>query len=170
MSARRYAREKEDRRQSARRGALGEGPDGSRCTGHCCPAFTIPLSPDELSEAYRAWREQDYAESGLDRNGRKKIEDIFLIAPMVEHLGLFQAGDAPPGCEDVGKALDKDCHYYRCKHLGEAGDCTIYDIRPAMCRRYPGGRACRYAGCTWTAAREGRIGEGGEPGWSARLS
>ena len=44
---------------------------------------------------------------------------------------------------------------YRCKHWDpETGDCTIYDIRPQMCRDYPGAHGCNYAACTWHSRRQ----------------
>jgi Fe-S-cluster containining protein len=48
-------------------------------------------------------------------------------------------------------------HRYRCKHFDPKKKiCTIYEIRPQMCRDYPGGKGCKcqYAACTWTKRKE----------------
>lgn len=114
---------------------------GDRCTGHCCRAFTLPRSPEELAEGYRAWLHQV--------PGANLVHDIHLIYPMVRHLRLYHAGEVAPD----GKVVDQDRHYYRCVHVAENGDCGIYADRPDMCRSYPDGNPCTYAACTWDAAR-----------------
>jgi Fe-S-cluster containining protein len=83
-------------------------------------------------------------------------QDIHLIAPMVRYLGFTY--DHPPKInpsddELLGKPGTK-LHYYCCKHLDpKTRDCTIYEIRPAMCRGYPYDSQCNYAKCTWKAKR-----------------
>lgn len=118
----------------------------NRCTGHCCHAYTLPYSPEELRENYLAWAEQR-----PDRNGRAQGREIWLIAPMAIHLGEFDrhpSGEVepPPG---AGTA-----HYYTCAHLRENGDCGIYEIRPKMCSDYPYGRLCEHSSCTWVDAQQ----------------
>lgn len=44
---------------------------------------------------------------------------------------------------------------YTCRHLGEKGDCTIYERRPQMCRDFPGPNPCPYRNCA----------SHGEQGW-----
>lgn len=115
-----------------------------RCRGHCCRHFTLPFSPEELQENYRAWRNGEEK----DANGRESMSDIFLIAPMVRHLGLRTRNPLA--------ILDQEHeprHYYSCKHLEPNGDCGIYAARPQMCREYPYGKACSYKGCSWDAVK-----------------
>ena len=82
--------------------------------------------------------------------------DIHLIAPMVRYLGFTY--DHPPQINPsdnrlLGKPKTKQ-HYYTCKHFNpKTRDCTIYEIRPAMCRSYPDSGLCNYAKCTWKAKR-----------------
>lgn len=115
-----------------------------RCTGHCCKAFTLRYSPDELQEKFEEW-------VGGKDNG---VEDIDVVWPMTIYLG---SSDVNPA---TGLQHPETLHVYTCAHF-EDGSCTIYDDRPNVCRRYPGGRKCHYKGCTWDDAREGRVdGEG----------
>lgn len=90
----------------------------SRCTGHCCRRFFLPYSPEKIEER------------------RDTIQDGHFIADMVIHL----------------ESDDEGNHYFTCRHLVEADDgtasCGAYEDRPAMCRQYPYGNACTYAGCT----------------------
>lgn len=123
---------------------------GDRCTGHCCQRFTLPLSPDEIRENYDAWR----AQKSEDSNKRVPLEDIWLLAPMVRYLGFLHS-------DSNGDPSPEGRHWYRCVHLQD-GNCSIYEHRPRMCREYPYGKACKYHGCTWDAAREGRVNEKGE--------
>lgn len=51
---------------------------------------------------------------------------------------------------------------YSCRHVDAAGQCTVYEERPDMCREYPYNRPCTFVGCTWTAAREARCSRKGE--------
>lgn len=123
---------------------------GDRCTGHCCKSFYLPHSPEELAENYRAWANREE----IDRNGRKIIDGIWLIAPMVRHLGLRQAPPASAKPPPAGHHYEAG-NYYACKHLEKNGDCGIYAMRPRMCRDYPYGKACSFKACTWQAARDG---------------
>jgi len=108
----------------------------SRCTGHCCQRFPLPLRLADLTvNAQAALRGED-----VDANGRKRISDIVFIHDMVVPLG--EPKTYPNG--DEGE-------YYTCRHLNkETGDCTVYEKRPRMCSEYPYGGACDYVGrgCT----------------------
>ena len=146
--------------------------DEGRCTGHCCEMFTLPFSPEELMLSYRAWQRGRNVEplrmsGSAQQNGADLFEayarvlvDIHLIAPMVIHLGLFSEPQIEP-CHMPDALLlndnkfEKPLHFYTCKHHDpKTGDCTIYDIRPAVCRDYPYGRKCNYRACTWTDHKE----------------
>lgn len=111
-----------------------------RCTGHCCKAFTLPYSPDELQEKFEEWV------GGKDNGPR----DIDVVWPMAIYLGPSHVNPA------TGLQHPETFHVYTCEHF-EGGNCTIYEGRPNVCRRYPNGRKCYYKDCTWDAAREGRI-------------
>ena len=77
-------------------------------------------------------------------------KDIHLITPMVIYLGFT---DKKPR-QIVKSKKPSINHRYRCKHFdAKAKVCTIYEIRPAMCRDYPGKTGCNFAGCTWKSAR-----------------
>lgn len=87
--------------------------------------------------------------------------DIHLIAPMVVYLGPDASlpKQVNPTDEAVLGKPEIPGHRYRCKHFDpKAKVCTIYDIRPAMCRDYPGkdDATCNYAGCTWKARKAKR--------------
>lgn len=92
--------------------------------------------------------------------------DIHLIAPMVVYLG--PDAKMPKQVNPTDEALlgkpEIPGHRYRCKHFdAKAKGCTIYGIRPAMCRDYPGDdwpkvavekrATCNYANCTWKARK-----------------
>jgi Fe-S-cluster containining protein len=83
--------------------------------------------------------------------------DIWLIAPMVTYLGYNR--DYPPTVnprdeELLGQPLPEQ-HWYSCKHFDpDTCLCTIYEIRPSMCRSYPGRGSCNYGECTWTDRKE----------------
>lgn len=130
--------------------------DSSRCTGHCCEAFVLPVGPEELKDLYRAYKSgprTSFTMAGEEYHQRL-INDIDLIAPMVTYLGL---GTIPNASIDPGR-VGRIMHTYTCKHFDRTTrNCTIYDIRPQMCRDYPSygvGTRCNYNACTWQSQRE----------------
>lgn len=130
-----------------------------RCTGDCCREFWLPFSPDELRKAYEVWkssaggRQLMHRESEQDGSHMKIFEDIELIFPMVAYLGRKKPPKGTnPTVNELVNGEQAYGHYYRCKHLAGA-DCTIYDHRPGMCRRYPYGKKCNYLGCAWREVR-----------------
>ena len=134
-----------------------------RCTGHCCTALTVPFSPEQLRAAYERWNKGGHEPirmAGIAPADTKLYQDIHLIAPMLTHLGFFKKApvrQVNPNDDDVlGKSSD-GAHYYACKHFDRKQKvCTIYEIRPAMCREYPYGKPCNYAGCTWSSHKAKR--------------
>ena len=127
-----------------------------RCTGHCCRDFTLPYSPDELWQSYNAFLAMRNGEVPVQvgdilyRSQPRIPQDIHLIAPMVTYLGHY---DTPASQNTVPEVMRLE-HHYTCKHYDAAThNCTIYDIRPAMCREYPYGHGCNYAACTWESQR-----------------
>ena len=126
-----------------------------RCTGHCCMAFTLPMSPEEIWANYDRWARggQPIVMSSTDVKLMPVIQDIHIIAPMVEYLGHLTKVPPrqiqPTNDELLGKPRLPN-HFYRCKHFdAKKKICTIYEHRPAMCRNYPYGVDCNYAACTW---------------------
>ena len=122
---------------------------GDRCRGDCCRSMYLPVSPERLRNSYNAWMAQEKT----DVQGLPILTDIHLLGTMLVHLGELEANPLTGHPSGSSKA-----HYYRCKHLAENGDCTIYDIRPKMCRDYPYGYPCQYPGCECDDARSGVMG------------
>lgn len=123
---------------------------GDRCTGHCCRAFTMHYSPEQLLS--RCFYDND-------------VGDGRVLASMARPLGYFSRADAPPGHRNPPSGS----WWYTCAHFDEAsGQCGIYDRRPRMCWMFPYGSACPYEGCTWDKGRGGCVGH--PPGPHARLS
>lgn len=103
-----------------------------RCTGHCCRQFFLPVRPGELAE--RAAEEND--------------SEIRTVARMAIPIARedWQELCVTDDCEAVEA---QGGWMYTCKNFDTvAGNCTIYETRPNMCRDYPYGRACRYRECT----------------------
>lgn len=126
----------------------------NRCTGHCCRSFHLPFSPKELHEAYERWRaslDGHPIYKNQEPKDKRIYSDIWLLAPMAEHLG--KSKKCPPRVNPRDSELlgeESEGHWYRCKHFDtKEKKCTIYEIRPRMCRDYPYGKPCNYAGCTW---------------------
>ncbi len=123
---------------------------GERCTGHCCRVFTLPYDPAGLAEVC---------------NEPGRVVDGPYIADMVIHLGsgtaddLGLAPDVRPAWAADNRDKDLLSHWYTCRHF-DGNNCTAYETRPSMCKRYPYGRACEYGACAWPAARCGAVGEG----------
>lgn len=105
-------------------------PPVSECSGECCTAFTIAMSPDDLATdpdpaSYRS-----------------------RVAYMLVYLG---ASDRIP--RGAGAHVDGDTgnhrHWYTCVHYDAASRrCLNYTQRPAMCAEYPYGSQCQYKGCS----------------------
>ena len=89
-----------------------------RC-GTCCSDVRLAESPDVLKKAYDYWRQM----SSVD----PKFSEIYLIYPMLTFKYENQQEDLP--------------YHYACKHFSRdsngLGLCTIYEIRPRMCRDFP---------------------------------
>ncbi len=94
----------------------------TRCTGHCCESFSIPL--DVLTDP----------ETCYDDDEGNTIRDMLILLDPIE--------DPMPGCNDWNAT---------CRNFDlVTRSCRIYEDRPDMCSAYPYGRACSYAGCTMT--------------------
>lgn len=108
----------------------------SNDTSLCCRRYFLPVGPKELREDYEKWKKKEPF----------RWKEIELVYPMSRHLGVFK-------CTVGGKPTEEYQHHYSCKMLDkETGVCTIYDIRPDMCRKYPYDgveevKACIEKGC-----------------------
>lgn len=121
----------------------------SRCSGHCCKRFFLPLSPAELEKAVEAVQRKERGEPyvWIDRYGQERglfgtKQDIETITDMVIVV--------------EEKLVDGDrSYFYTCKNLQPNGDCGIYETRPRMCSDYPYGKhPCPYPGCTFVDPRD----------------
>lgn len=121
----------------------------SRCTGHCCKRFYLPLSPADLELACEAQRQKDAGDTVElwrdfkgDQHGVVGMDgEIVQIAGMVELVDTIQKS----------AITDSREHFYTCKNF-DGQNCTIYESRPPMCRNYPGYNGeghCNYPGCTY---------------------
>ena len=99
----------------------------SRCTGNCCRRFALDQSWEELQALAIAYK----ADPTASRQ-RGEDSDIITIAEMVI---------------PVQSSRNKKEHVFRCKNLGSNGDCGIYEVRPQMCRDFPGPEGCHFRGC-----------------------
>lgn len=130
----------------------------SRCTGQCCRMFTLKYSPEDLERlaSYERLAWVVHLEGLVDGTeeyawpfdiGTVAIpEDVEQVADMVIPRGMLKAGATHPLS---GQAILADVWAYDCKNLGADGDCTIYEDRPRMCRKYPRSRQfgiCEYVG------------------------
>lgn len=128
-----------------------------RCTGHCCKAFYMPLSPGEIERAAAyaaAYGTPGQHQNGWedDRGGKQWVayNDIEKIAAMVIPLNGGRPMATPP--MPSMPTPEKPSHYYTCKHHLPDGNCGNYTDRPAMCREYPSygmGARCKYRACEW---------------------
>lgn len=108
-----------------------------RCSGHCCRAFTLPYSPEQLLQPDRL------------------LEDGDVIRGMLVFLKEANEGDPHP--TDPVQTTAGRKWYYTCKHLDDqSGNCMIYATRPMMCRDYPYGNECKFSGCTMEPKTGGR--------------
>lgn len=123
-----------------------------RCTGHCCENFTVIHSPGSLKDAYLTWldlsqslpEERKYKD--VPRDNRYFLDhEMFLIYPMLVYKSSSMVHPDRPHIEQP-----QPQYHYSCKHFDPvARVCTIYDIRPNICRLYgDSSDGCGYKECT----------------------
>lgn len=90
------------------------------------------FTQEDLRIAYLAWL--NGANEFTGPSGTFPVmQDIFMLYPMLR----------PKGLDDDGKQV------FSCKHHDPVTKlCTIYEIRPSMCRNYPNNKKCPHNGCT----------------------
>ncbi len=119
------------------------------CVGTCCERISIPYHPKELRAAYDAWynKEKHYVD---DEGEEQPIpRHIHLVYPMLKFLGYSKIHPASAKeLEFVEEIGTQAFPVYSCKHLTKDKLCSIYEIRPDVCRTYPDGTVCKFKGCT----------------------
>ena len=86
--------------------------------GYCCRDVRLAESPDMLERAYHYWKKTKKIDPGFS--------EIYLIYPMLEFKHENPDEDLP--------------YHYHCKHFANENGtpaCSIYEIRPRMCRNFP---------------------------------
>lgn len=97
----------------------------SRCTGHCCKRFFLPVSPERMEEE----------KESIAAGNASVWQDGETIVDMV----IFLEKDS----------YRENSYWYTCRHFDTvSGNCKNYENRPRMCSQYPYGGGCRYEGCT----------------------
>lgn len=115
----------------------------SRCTGHCCKSFHLPISPEVFKEDYQRFLEWKKDPKNKPEPRYKEIGKIYEML-VFQGKGKREFVDGQPVFKEGGRGF-----YYTCKHWNsETGDCMNYEHRPEMCRLYPYGGVCDFPGCT----------------------
>ena len=112
----------------------------SRCTGHCCRRFYLPLSPTQIK-----------GEAALVRLGGRSRFNPTEIAKIADMVILVDQTPKPNNDSEYNRYHDDSVGYfYTCKHHNkDTGDCMNYENRPNLCRDYPYGGSCAFKGCTY---------------------
>lgn len=104
-----------------------------KCSGQCCQSITVSgFTYADLRAAYLGWLRTEAEFSGPSGTF-PMIQDIFLLYPMLKPKGLDEQGQEVFSCKNFEPTT---------------GLCTIYEIRPTMCRLYPSRGRCPCTGCT----------------------
>lgn len=107
------------------------------CSGACCTVFQFSVTPERL------------------RTREPHGPDDAFLADMLIELTPEEAErriEALPDC--TYKAYVPGVPYYTCRHFVEdTGDCSMYPVRPRMCREYPYDHECHH-GCDYTAPED----------------
>ncbi len=143
----------------------------SRCTGHCCQSFTLPWcdGPRDLERkkadlAEKMKKPLEGFETGEDDKDAAYIYDMLIhlgkgeefVLKTIERelprnrkwLSELSAEDRAAAEERMSKANENQS-WWTCRHYDkESGNCSDYENRPSMCRKYPNGSGCVFADCT----------------------
>lgn len=126
----------------------------NRCMGECCKDIGLKISPEEFKGSYLKWV-LNSGDANIDtvvmtvKNEDIKIDrdlsEIYLLYPMLTYIKKDYCHP-----ESDGKKQDCIIYHYTCKHFDNKNKvCTIYNIRPYMCRSYPNSKFCRNPKCKW---------------------
>ena len=136
-----------------------------RCMGDCCKDIGLDASPETLERAYfnylnskKNGREFVSYTSMSKKTGRLDGENIGVIYSEIDllypMLTFLRKDNIHP---DGEKKIEGNVYHYSCKHLDrKTGDCTIYNIRPSMCRHFASETICHYKSCKWDKQIEAR--------------
>jgi Fe-S-cluster containining protein len=131
------------------------------CGGQCCERFIIGKDLEDIKREYLNWKEDCEGTPMVMNGGEGKLkstfysQDIYLIYPMLIDLGEHYFEPYAPEVK-----TDFKVRHYGCKHFDPRTRlCTIYDIRPSMCRNYPNGRVCHFKGCKCYPQKLEAVGE-----------
>lgn len=148
------------------------------CTGHCCTFLNVSAWPEEIRfraavsreirvakangrdrvlpdipDYLRAHWEEHLSEPGFQEEVWRVFGEIELLEGMLVYHGETNNNEeaAALGFAWPPEYEGQRSPWYTCKNYDpKASKCLIYDSRPAMCRTYPEGHACRHTGCTRT--------------------
>jgi Fe-S-cluster containining protein len=130
------------------------------CPGYCCRCFILSHGPEEIDEALskdgnELWFKvySDYRNGVhtvlIDRKELEQLKDILI--PLGRDPSKFDERNLPALKDTVNRErriLNTSQCYYSCKEYDwDTHLCKIYENRPKMCRNYPNGNACEFAGC-----------------------
>lgn len=111
---------------------------------HCCRAFTLGWSFQELNASYLAWAAGKKTFRNHDGVDTLLIPDIQILGPMLRLVGVCRGNPLGKGFYPEPRKV------WRCVHNRRDYTCGIYDSRPRMCREYPKNLAegrCEYSSC-----------------------
>lgn len=124
-----------------------------RCMGHCCEVISLPLSPEEIENAYKDWVEfkevnSKYFRKEIRNNKHLELKlyrDIHLLYPMLRFINSSFYH------HETKKKGDERWYHYKCIHFNtKKRNCEIYNIRPHMCRIYgEDNHICMNPKCQW---------------------
>lgn len=124
-----------------------------RCTGHCCRCFTLTHTPEWIRNEIARLRDSRRVVDVFWREDAQKVLD--MIVPLGK-LTIEERESIVETNHEFQSPEPREC--YTCKHF-DGTNCTNYENRPDLCRRYPNGGRCEYAGCTAKCAARSNCAE-----------
>jgi Fe-S-cluster containining protein len=127
----------------------------NRCTGACCKEFYLPRGPAQFAaEALGFFLLAEFGNPRDRQPNADHAEELSKIAQLAVPTREIGKGDTMPS----GKAYAHEdrVQLYTCRWF-DGTNCTVYETRPSMCRRYPYGSKCEHDTCSWDAARNGDV-------------
>lgn len=116
-----------------------------RCMGECCKDIGLPVSPEELRISYLNWLSSKNTNLKLSSNNEynKIYDSISLIYPMLTFIKKDYYHPEFPKSKRPYLI-----YHYTCKHFNNNKKlCSIYEIRPTMCKTYPNKEYCNNPKC-----------------------
>jgi Fe-S-cluster containining protein len=121
-------------------------PEGYKCPGYCCEAFSVGPHEDFVRQMQRVIRDNpgDNPEDLLERTEAQQLMELFVPLPgaHVRNPTLKWAGDANPPAGAVGG------EFHTCTAFNkETKSCGVYATRPRLCQKFPNWEPCQFEGC-----------------------